>query len=433
MPGSGENHEKAAGSWYANDPTGYAWVLQIGAALDSAEGLRELVELAELHTARVDGLAPGDLADEHPAALRVSPALRAGLDGLFDGVTREQEAAIEALNVEDFDLVAFEADPIAAAMKLLPVLDMPQAAVRLAGLIEQLTQSPDATLYAHAYMTAAARRPRGPRTFPAILSAVCSEAEQVVASVLRRVLFDTGGWPSVLDPALDNAVHKIIGSGGALDRWQHEIALHGAALKELVIEWPQLDEVFARRNLFLHRRGRVDEAYAKRAPQPAPQIGSVIELDAAYLREAIDRCEVLTVAIVTGLLKARTPQSAGHVAGLASHLAFTADASGALLRAEGYHHLAGALTDDPLDTQRQRVNQWLLRERRLGADAISTEVEGWDVSMLPREFALARHVLLREDEVGLALLAELRSDGTVTQSNVEAWPLFARWREHGLT
>jgi len=432
MPDSGKNEPYVEASWFASDPTSYSLMLEMNAALGSAEALRELVEVAEQHAVRINGMSAGDLADEHPSASRVSPALRESLDALFGGLEREQAAAVDALNTDDIDIVAFQTDPVAAALKLFQPLDMPEAAARVTSLVAQLVQSPDATAYTHVYLRSVVRRPWRPRAFPAILSAVCSEAEQLVAAVLRRALFNAGGWSSILDPALDDAVHKIIGSGGAVEKWRAELALRGVELSVLTIEWPLLAEVFARRNLFVHRRGRVDAAYAKRAPVPAPELGSVIELDAQYLREAIDRCEVLATAAIAGLLKAGTPEVAEQIAGLATDLAVTATAMGALVRAEGYEHLAGALTDDPMERERHRVNCWLLREQRLGADAIQSEVEAWDVDALPRAFRLARYILLREDEAGLALLTELRADGTLTLREIQHWPLFARWRESAL-
>ncbi len=420
------------GPQYAQDPFTYTLMLQVGSALDAAEGLRELVELTEQHAEHVDGMSAGDLAAQAGTAPNLLGELPENLDALMSDVEKKQSDALEALDLAEVDLADFERDPIAAAMKLLRPEILPEAAHRLIRLAQQSVQSPGSIAYMHAYLKAAARRPRRPRVFPAILSAICSEAEQIVANVLRRHLFDVGEWSSLLNPALDDEVHRRLGSGGALEKWRREIESCGAPIKDLVMEWVELGDIFARRNLFLHRRGRVDAQYAQRAAAPVPEIGSVIELDAQYLRDAIDRIELLTVGMTIGLLKAKVEDSGGTLAGAAAELAVAAGATGAQLRAEGYYHLAGALTGDRLEKERHRVNAWLARDARLGPYAIRDEVDAWDTRTLPNEFMLARFILLRRDKEGLALFTDLVANGTLAPESVQQWTLFARWHEQKL-
>ncbi|WP_042435560.1 hypothetical protein [Streptacidiphilus anmyonensis] len=406
-------------------------MMQISSAWDSAEGLRELVELAEQHAERVDGMPAGDLAAQATTAPAI-PGMREGLEAFLAKFEQEQTDALDALDLAEADLASFERDPIAAAMRLLPSGSFPEVAQRLTGLAQQSVRAPGGTAYLHSFLKAVARRPRRPRVFPAILSAICSEAEQIVANVLRRHFFDGGGWPSLLDPGLDDEVHKRLGTGGSLEKWRQEIESCGAPIKDLVMEWAQLDEVFARRNLFVHRRGVVDARYAKRAPAPAPEIGSLLDLDAQYLRDAIDRVELLTIGMTMGLLRAKVDNFSEMLAGSAAEFGFAAVDAGALLRAEGYYHLAGALSEDQEEKERQRVNAWLARDVRLGPGAVHAEVDAWGADKLPRVFQLARLILLRRDEEGLALFADLVADGTLAPDDVQQWLLFARWRDQQL-
>nr|BEK71482.1 hypothetical protein KPHV_87090 [Kitasatospora purpeofusca] len=416
--------------WYEQHPSIYALMLQIGSAWDSAEGLRELVEVAEQHAEHVDGLPAGDLADQ-ATAVPALPGVRESLETLMAKVAQEQVNALDALDLSEADLAAFEKDPHAAAMKLLPSATSSEAMRRLGDLAQAL-QAPGGTAYMHSFLKATARRPRRPRVFPAILSAICSEAEQIVANVLRRHLFDSGEWSSLLDPALDDEVHKRLGAGGALEKWAQEIERCGAPIKDLVTEWAELGDVFARRNLFVHRRGRVDAKYARRAAPPVPEIGSVLDLDAQYLRDAVDRVELLTIGMTFGLIKVKAENVGEMLAQTAAESAYAAAEAGALLREEGYHHLAGALSEAPLERERHRVNAWLAREARLGPESVQAEVDAWETDALPSVFRLARLILLRRDKEGVALFKDLVADGTLTPDDVQQWTMFARWREQQL-
>ncbi len=77
------------------------------------------------------------------------------------------------------------------------------------------------------------------------------------------------------------------------------------------------------------------------------------------------------------------------------------------------------------------MNRWLAVEMGYGPGAIWDEVSQWDTGGLPATFQMARHLLLREDDAGIAMLRQLLAGGTVTQADLMEWPLFARLREEG--
>jgi hypothetical protein len=65
----------------------------------------------------------------------------------------------------------------------------------------------------------------------------------------------------------------------------------------------------------------------------------------------------------------------------------------------------------------------------LTPEAIKAEVKAWDLTGLPDVYRMAQHVLLRRDDDALALLRDLVADGTISRSQLEAWPLLKRLRE----
>ena len=73
-----------------------------------------------------------------------------------------------------------------------------------------------------------------------------------------------------------------------------------------------------------------------------------------------------------------------------------------------------------------KVHRWLAADMGRGPDAIRAEVEAWDVTSLPSVFEAARLLLLREDEHALALVRSMLDEGTLTQADIDTWPLFDR-------
>jgi hypothetical protein len=66
-----------------------------------------------------------------------------------------------------------------------------------------------------------------------------------------------------------------------------------------------------------------------------------------------------------------------------------------------------------------------------GPEAIRDEVSQWDTGGLPATFQMARHLLQREDEAGIAMLCQLLASGTLTKADLSEWPLFARLSADG--
>jgi hypothetical protein len=100
-------------------------------------------------------------------------------------------------------------------------------------------------------------------------------------------------------------------------------------------------------------------------------------------------------------------------------------------QAEGLAKVQAAFATDPEVAATAAVNRWLAIEMGHSPEAIREEVTQWDVSDLPLTFQMARHLLLREDVEGMAMMRQLTADGILTQADLAVWALFARPREDG--
>jgi hypothetical protein len=161
------------------------------------------------------------------------------------------------------------------------------------------------------------------------------------------------------------------------------------------------------------------------------QEGSVINPDADAVRSVIDVIGGTRYALVACVWEHLAPSSGSFAAETAGPLVLESLRAGRWEQAEILGKLQEQLIADEQEKANVKVNRWLATDMGRGCEAIRAEVEAWDVADLPRIYTLARHVLLRQDEQALVLLADLLTTGDITQTDVDTWPLFDRLRIQG--
>jgi hypothetical protein len=309
----------------------------------------------------------------------------------------------DAVTDADLDRAGYAGDPFGTMLNLIPFDRLRGRLIELAS--GELANMPGALGYASAYMAALMRRPRQPLLLHALLAAVCSQVESEVARVLRRAVYVKGGFGRYDSAELDDAVQGLL--RGGLTKWRTVLLAElNIDLQALSADWPGCEEVFLRRNLLVHRGGIVDATYQKKTSANIA-IGTRIDVDASYLRRAIDLSETLTFALTSAYLPTQQPELSTQMSGAVTELGDDATRRGLTLLAQGYHHIAGVLTHDPIERARARVECWLDQAERVGRSSTRYEVERWDTTDLPPEFVLARLILLGRDDAALELLDQL--------------------------
>jgi hypothetical protein len=159
--------------------------------------------------------------------------------------------------------------------------------------------------------------------------------------------------------------------------------------------------------------------------------GTVLLPSPEDVRSAIDQIGAARYALAAAVWARLEPGVGGMIGKGAGVPVWESLRAGRWRQAEGLAKVQAALATDPEVAATAAVNRWLAIEMGHGPEAIHEEVLQWDVSSLPLAFQMARHLLLREDEEGMAMMRQLIADGTLTQADLAVWPLFARLREDG--
>jgi hypothetical protein len=176
--------------------------------------------------------------------------------------------------------------------------------------------------------------------------------------------------------------------------------------------WPNVREIFARRNVIVHADGKIDRRYIEILKQASIStdglhIGDSLDHSVAKLVESLE-CLIATAVILAFSVWTRLDKAADEAASkwelawqeyLVDREMWTAVRSISL-------HLA-ALPCSRATQLQGKVNGWLAQKFIAGLDSISDEVSRWDVSGLDREFCLAQSLLLDKDDSAMLICALL--------------------------
>jgi hypothetical protein len=194
------------------------------------------------------------------------------------------------------------------------------------------------------------------------------------------------------------------------------------------VDWAELGRLWEDRNVITHRGSIVD---ARHSVLTGAEPGTVLVPSPQDVQGAIDVVGAARYALVAAVWAHLEPGAAGLIAEGAGLPLWQSLRAGRWRQAEGLAKVQAAFAADAEVAATASVNRWLAVEMGHGAQAIRDEVSQWDTGGLPAAFQMARHLLLREDETGIAMLRQLLAGGTLTKADLSERPLFARLSADG--
>jgi hypothetical protein len=342
--------------------------MRADAVMDLGTGLHQLATLAERHVAELDQLSAVEVAAQSLSAQQVPSKLRETVSDKFTSVTATwQHQVQDHLARLDPNAIAEVCDPFAWVLgELAPLLGQGLDTARAA-----FADFPVRDLKIFPYMMqlglATARRPRLPSIRRALLITAVASAESTVRGVLHRLVFerDGGSWDL---PAPDLAASKLM--EGGLEKWEENLRKSGfdLHLADATCDWPTTREIWARRHVLVHNAGLADAKYARRVP--GATVGVMLEVDDAYLRNAIDLVCGFIMGVIIMAWDKLSPANRVYVVYLACSYAAAAQSEQRWPLAETLHMLAAQRDDDPLDGAVDQVNSWLARAQWRGPESV---------------------------------------------------------------
>lgn len=204
-------------------------------------------------------------------------------------------------------------------------------------------------------------------------------------------------------------------------------------MSEAISFWPEVREIFARRNILVHADGCINQQYIEalqRASMDTSQLvhGEKVPLTTSYLKDSLEKLLafgiLLVFAVWTKLYKAESGQAIGWVLSCQTFL----------IHREMW--LAISLISAHLESAKcsraqslsNRIDGWLAGKHLHGPDSIREAVEAWDISGLSHRYRMTKCLLLNlHDEAKKHVIFALRTR-QLTRFEVATNPLFSDFR-----
>ena len=417
----------------AGSAVSWEMAVRIGQSLEITDALWELVPVVAAAGGRVDERPAAQAADLSPAAAGLDDASRARVRSLGDAFTGVLDEAVAAqlAGTDESALGSLTpaevmADPFGTLGALIDLPAYMQQA--LPATAELASLSSREMLYLAAYLRQALPTPRTPLLLRALFATAVGMVEPLVTRLVRQLMYRAArqAYLSAADPKLDELARKACRGGPK--EWRAALETLGVSGTGDLVNWAALGQYWEDRNVIAHRGSVAD---ARHSALTGSEPGTVLVPSPQEVQAAIDQVGAARYALVAAVWAHLEPSAGGVIAEGSGLPLWQSLRAGRWRQAEGLARIQTAFAADPQVAATGRVNRWLAIEMGHGPEAIRDEVSQWDTGGLPATFQVARHLLLREDDAGIAILRQLLASGTLTPAELMEWPLFDRLRESG--
>lgn len=293
------------------------------------------------------------------------------------------------------------------------------------------------------------KKPAAPQIYSAMLVTLVANFEAMLGDLARLSLYQN---PIQVEPTSTFTWKDILAAGSIEDLREKSIEgyvssmLHDALPKCVDfftkragvrvpgdVMPPQLREVFLRRNVWVHNRGRASHIYCDSLDSslPTAPLDDLLEVDLAYLSEAADHLIAATyrlgLAVGNHIYKG---DDLGPFKEWATNFPYR-------LLLAGRHRVVEQITSPELShiftangKLVSQVNNWIAKKHLQVDDSWRSEVEEWDVSTLSATYKLAQLALTDRNEEALELSQRLLRARELDLIFFHTWPLLAGVREH---
>lgn len=211
--------------------------------------------------------------------------------------------------------------------------------------------------------------------------------------------------------------------------WFNLFRSHGMNFESCADELEKLKEIYARRNILVHNSGRVNESYIKIIPDSPFALGKHLTADDAYLNSAFDTIKIIVFTIIIESAKMIQDDKAAYIDDI-FNCAYDE------LVGKQYkicYNVFDLLVKCPYVNSQIRtmsqINYWIAAKKLDRIKSISTDIKNFDVSALDRIYALAKVILLDENDIAAEILEDLYQKSELPAYVLEQWPLFEDFRK----
>lgn len=228
---------------------------------------------------------------------------------------------------------------------------------------------------------------------------------------------------TIIDRQLDSIMRA------SYTEWFKLFSSHGIKLDDFADDMKKLAEIYARRNIWVHNSGRVNESYLKLVPTTTATKNEVLSVNEEYIRDAFATIKTIIVILMIKTSKLIKNNTEEYIQEIFIYLFGMLCNKEYSICEKAFSALSEAKECNAQYQLMSKINYWICIIEARGLQEVKKEIESLDVSALDEMFILAKLVLLEEYDRASLIIEQLLASKSISASTLEEWPLFIKYRK----
>ena len=212
--------------------------------------------------------------------------------------------------------------------------------------------------------------------------------------------------------------------------WFHTMEEHKMKFDSFIEESSVLNEIYERRNIIVHNFGIVNEIYLKNVPSTDAKLGEKLFVNTSYIKNAFNIINSFIFKILIESLRLYKEMEQEQLCDAIFSLAFNELCDeNYIVCSKVFSELIHSKYCSSLNKEMSQINYWIAKIELDGLESVQDDLQKYDVSVLDKQYVLAKHTLLCDYDQATRLLERLLKTEELPIDAVKEWPLFKRYRD----
>lgn len=190
----------------------------------------------------------------------------------------------------------------------------------------------------------------------------------------------------------------------------------------------KLTEIYARRNVWVHNSGRVNEIYINNVKNCKEELGTLLHVDTAYISEAFLCIKAILYTLYIESAKFCNENKDLYVYNILGFAYEELQKQDYQLCSIIFAEINKCKYSNEQTKIMAKINYWISQKSLNKFSEIKKEIEKFDTSAMSEEYKIAKLILLEKYDAATKLIEQVYND-KITSRELNQWPLFKEFRK----
>jgi len=209
--------------------------------------------------------------------------------------------------------------------------------------------------------------------------------------------------------------------------WFKLFAQHKIEFSSCNEQMESLREIYARRNIWVHNSGYVNDQYISNVPNTQYNKGDTLPVDKEYLEKAFVCIKAIIYTLYLEASKICDDDKNVYVYKIFEYAFEELKNKEYILCSLVFSIIRNNKFCSEQVKYMSKINYWIAQKELGNYENIKSEIEALDTSALSEEFEMAKYILLEDYERATNII-EYIYNSKITKDELVEWPLFMKYR-----